>query len=95
MSNPTNKGRIQATEDIYAGELTPCYVDFLAEFQVRAALIVPILQGEELWGLLEANHCSSPRQWQQLEINLLKQLATQVAIAIQQSTLFEQIQNRT
>jgi len=86
------QGRIQATEDIYAGELTPCYVDFLAEFQVRAALIVPILQGEELWGLLEANHCSSPRQWQQLEINLLKQLATQVAIAIQQSTLFEQIQ---
>ncbi len=89
---PYKQGRIQATEDIYAGELTPCYVDFLAEFQVRAALIVPILQGEELWGLLEANHCSSPRQWQQLEINLLKQLATQVAIAIQQSTLFEQIQ---
>jgi len=38
-------------------------------------------------GLLVANHCSSPRQWQQLEIDLLKQLATQVAIAIQQSTL--------
>ncbi|PSB27724.1 hybrid sensor histidine kinase/response regulator [Chlorogloea sp. CCALA 695] len=89
---PYKQGRIQATEDIYAGELTPCYVDFLAEFQVRAALIVPILQGEQLWGLLEANQCSSPRQWQQLEINLLKQLATQVAIAIQQSTLFEQIQ---
>lgn len=89
---PYKQGRIQATEDIYAGELTPCYVDFLAEFQVRAALIVPILQGEELWGLLEANHCSSSRQWQQLEINLLKQLATQVAIAIQQATLFEQIQ---
>ena len=89
---PYKQGRIQATADIYAGELTPCYVDFLAEFQVRAALIVPILQGEELWGLLEANHCSSSRQWQQLEINLLKQLATQVAIAIQQATLFEQIQ---
>jgi len=39
-----------------------------------------------------ANHCSSPRQWQQLGIDLLKQLATQVAIAIQQSTLFEQAQ---
>jgi len=38
-------------------------------------------------GLLVANHCSEPRQWQQLEIDLLKQVATQVAIAIQQSTV--------
>jgi PAS domain S-box-containing protein len=86
------QGRIQATADIYAADLTQCYINFMAEFQVRAALVVPILQGEDLWGLLVANHCSAPRQWQQLEINLLKQLATQVAIAIQQSTLFEQAQ---
>ena len=88
---PYRQGRIQATTDIYAGELTQCYVDFLAQFQVKATLVVPILQGE-LWGLLVANQCSSPRQWQQLEIDLLKQLETQVAIAIQQSTLFEQVQ---
>ena len=86
------QGRIQATADIYAAGLSKCYIDFLAQFQVRADLVVPILQGEELWGLLVANHCSEPRQWQQLEIDLLKQLATQVAIAIQQSTLFEQVQ---
>jgi len=86
------QGRSQATADIYAAGLTPCYIDFLSQFQVKADLVVPILQGEELWGLLVANHCLSPRQWQQLEIDLLKQLATQVAIAIQQSTLFEQTQ---
>ncbi len=86
------QGRIQATTDIYAGELSQCYVDFLAEFQVKATLVVPILQGEELWGLLVANQCSSPRQWQQLEIDLLKQLATQVGIAIQQAELYEQAQ---
>ncbi len=90
---PYKGGRIQATADIYAGELTQCYVDFLAQFQVKAALVVPILQGEELWGLLVAHQCSSPRQWQQLEIDLLKQLETQVALAIQQSTLFEQVQS--
>ncbi len=87
-AQPYKQGRIQATTDIYAAGLTPCYMDFLAQFQVRATLVVPILQGEELWGLLEANHCSEPRQWQQLEIDLLKQLATQVAIAIQQSARF-------
>jgi PAS domain S-box-containing protein len=45
-----------------------------------------------LWGLLIAHHCSEPRQWQYDEIELMKQLATQVAIAIQQSELYEQLQ---
>ena len=89
---PYKQGRIQATADIYVEGLTPCYIDFLAQFQVKADLVVPILQGDELWGLLVANNCSEPRQWQQLEIDLLKQLATQVAIAIQQSELYQQAQ---
>ncbi len=86
------QGRIQAVEDIYIAGLSPCHLDLLAQFQTRANLVVSILQEEELWGLLVANHCSKPRQWQQLEINLLKQLATQVAIAIQQSELYHQAQ---
>ncbi|HEY9846910.1 MAG TPA: response regulator, partial [Candidatus Caenarcaniphilales bacterium] len=86
------QGRIQATADIDAAALTPCYVDFLAQMQVKATLVVPILQGERLWGLLVANHCEAPRQWQPLEINLLKQLATQLAIALQQSELYQQVQ---
>jgi PAS domain S-box-containing protein len=45
-----------------------------------------------LWGLLIAHHCRASRQWQPLEIDLLKQLATQVAIAIQQSELYQQLQ---
>jgi PAS domain S-box-containing protein len=54
--------------------------------------VVPIVQGEQLWGLLVANQCLEPRHWQPLELNLLQNLATQLAIAIQQSTLFEQAQ---
>jgi hypothetical protein len=86
------QGRFQATEDIYTAGLSKCHVDFLTRLQVRANLVVPIMQGEDLWGLLVANQCSSPRPWQKLEVDLLKQLATQLAIAIQQSTLFEQVQ---
>lgn len=88
------QGRIQATDDIYTASLAKCHVDLLVELQIRANLVVPILQGQHLWGLLVANHCSAARQWQQLEIDLLKQLATQVAIAIQQSTLFQQAQTQ-
>lgn len=58
----------------------------------NANLVVPILQGEKLWGLLIAHQCSGPRHWQQLEISLLNQLAIQTAIAIQQSQLYQQLQ---
>jgi diguanylate cyclase (GGDEF)-like protein/PAS domain S-box-containing protein len=86
------QGCIHAIADIYTAGLSQCHIDLLAQLQVRANLVVPILQREELWGLLIANHCSGPRQWQQVEINLLKQLATQVGIAIQQSELYQQVQ---
>lgn len=45
-----------------------------------------------LWGLLIAHQCSQPRIWEDEEIELMKQLATQVAIAIQQSELHAQLQ---
>ncbi len=45
-----------------------------------------------MWGLLIAHHCAAPREWQSSEIELLRQLAAQVSIAIQQAALFEQVQ---
>ena len=89
---PYRQGRIQALENIYTADLTPCYVNLLAQFQVKANLVVPLLQGEKLWGLLVAQHCTQPRQWQLWEIELLKQLATQVGIAIQQAELYQQLE---
>ncbi|MEW6494585.1 MAG: GAF domain-containing protein [Cyanobacteriota bacterium] len=88
------QGRIGVVEDVYNAGLTPCYVDFLTQLQVTASLTVPILQGEKLWGLLIAHHCRGPRPWQSLEIDLLQKLATQVAIAVQQSELYEQLQSQ-
>ncbi len=98
------KGRIRSVEDIHASNFAECHVNFLAECQVRANLVVPIVQRgiehrdgnptcqiPKLWGLLIAHHCSAPRQWQQFDMDLLSQLATQVAIAIEQSLLYQQL----
>ncbi|MBD2072717.1 GAF domain-containing protein [Phormidium sp. FACHB-592] len=82
-------GRTQAISDIYAEGLAACYVELLAQLQVRANLVVPILQGDLLWGLLVAQQCRAPRSWQHSEIDFLKQLAIQVAIAIHQSELYQ------
>ncbi|HEY9726048.1 MAG TPA: PAS domain S-box protein [Chroococcales cyanobacterium] len=86
------QGRVHVVEDIYTAGLTPCHVDLLTQFQVKANLVVPIVQEEQLWGLLVAQQCSGTRQWQPLEVDLLKALATQAAIAIQKSELYEQAQ---
>ncbi len=45
-----------------------------------------------LWGLLVAHQCRTPRAWTDSEVDLLGRLSVQLAIAIQQSTLFEQAQ---
>ncbi|MFB8787885.1 MAG: adenylate/guanylate cyclase domain-containing protein [Potamolinea sp.] len=88
------QGRILVTEDIYTAGMTACHVDFLANFKVRANLVVPILQGENLWGLLIAHQCSGPRQWEQFEVDLLKQLSTSIAIAIQQGQLHQRLRRQ-
>src|SRR5919199_1813906 len=88
------QGRIRVVEDIYTASLTPCHVDFLVNFQVRANLVVPILQSEQLWGLLIAHHCCEPRQWQQFEVDLLTSLSTPIAIAIQQGQLYQRLRRQ-
>lgn len=87
------RGQTRAIDDVYKANLSPCYIQFLERFQVRANLVVPILQGEDLWGLLIAHHCLDRRKWKPSEIDFLEKLATQVAIAINQSTLFQQAQS--
>ena len=73
-------------------DTSPYLVGFLEEIQVKAALVVPIIQNDTLWGLLIAHQCDHPRKWQSWEINLLQQIVNQLAIAIQQADLFVQLQ---
>ena len=84
-------GRVHVIDDVDQAKLVPCYKDVLQQFEVKANLVVPIVASDELWGLLIAHHCRSPRQWQGSEIELLKQLATQVGIAVQQAELYDRL----
>jgi PAS domain S-box-containing protein len=86
-------GQAKAVENVSTTNLPEGCLEILTQFQVKAYLLVSILQGTHLWGLLIAQQCSDFRQWQPDELDLLQQLATQVAIAIQQAELFQQVQN--
>jgi PAS domain S-box-containing protein len=92
LVEPYRNGRLQVTPDVHAGGLSPCHVNLLTEIQVKAIIVVPVLQGDTLWGLLGAHHCSGTRAWSALEVEVLQKISTQVAIAIQQAELYHQVQ---
>ncbi|MEG4234736.1 GAF domain-containing protein [Microcoleus sp. Pol11C3] len=84
------QGHIRAIDNIYTAGISECHINLLSELEVKANLVVPLLQGKKLWGLLIAHHCRSQRHWNSSEIESLKQISVQLTIAIQQCTLFEQ-----
>jgi signal transduction histidine kinase/ActR/RegA family two-component response regulator len=71
--------------------------DELRIAKVQSKIVAPILlpavnSKPQLWGLLIVDACSARRQWQDAEAKLLQQIADQLAIAIQQANLFEQLE---
>ncbi|GFE70384.1 methyl-accepting chemotaxis protein [Chroococcus sp. FPU101] len=84
------KGRVQATTDIKKAGLTECHLKQLEPFEVKANMVAPILHKGELLGLLVTHQCSTPRKWEQSEIDFFAQVATQVGLAIERTTLLEQ-----
>ena len=82
---PYLNGRIQAVDNVFTANLSPCHLNLLLGIQIQANLVVPIIFHDQLWGLLATQNCLQPRHWHEDELDLLQQLGTQVAIAIQQS----------
>jgi light-regulated signal transduction histidine kinase (bacteriophytochrome) len=109
LYKPYQQGRTSQITDLYQLNLLPCYFEMLTSLKVVANLVVPILMQRrdeaevgvyglpaaepQLWGLLIAHHCDAPREWQSWEVNFLQQLAVQVAIALNQAELYEQVQH--
>jgi PAS domain S-box-containing protein len=88
----SRQGQAIAVENRNTAKLNPSYLQLMQQVGAQASLTIPLLQGDQLWGMLVAHHCVAPRSWQTYEIELLQRLATQLAIAIQQSELYHQVQ---
>ena len=84
------EGRVRAIDNVAQTEIADCHKALLQAMQVQANLVVPIRMLGQVWGLLIAHQCRTPRVWEGFEIELLQQLADQAAIAIQQAELYEQ-----
>ncbi len=98
-----SQGRIRAIADVRSADanLAECLIEFMDEWQIKAKLIVPILQnsqahnevnGDRLWGLLIAHQCQATREWRDGELELMQQLANQIGIALSQAELLENLE---
>ena len=86
------RGEILAVEDIYDAGYTDCQIKLLERFSARAYIVVPILQGEYLWGLLAAYQNATTRRWKDEELQLLSQISIQLGIALKQAELLAETQ---
>jgi len=84
------KGRVTMVEDLATADLTRCHCEILERLEVKANIVAPIMAGDDLIGLLCAHQCSGPRKWNESEIELIQQLATQIGYAISQASLLKQ-----
>ncbi len=94
MAEAYKKGRFWAAADIYEQGLPPCHIDILAQFQVRANLVVPLLKAGQLWGLFCIHHCVGPRQWKETEIAFVQRIAAQLNVALQQAEYLKQVNEK-
>jgi signal transduction histidine kinase len=87
--------KFTAVDDIYAQDLLDSYLQALEAYQAKAYLLVPVFQGEQLWGLLGAYQNEAARTWSEQEIELMRQIATHLAIALQQAEYISQLKLQT
>ena len=81
------EGMICAIANLNQSIMEPFDAELQQRYVIKAALAAPILVQNQLWGLLIAQQCNQPRQWDDFEIELSQQLSDQIGLAISQSQL--------
>ncbi|MGH1396071.1 MAG: GAF domain-containing protein [Trichormus sp.] len=92
----TQGGRYRHNEcsvihDVYKSIHSPCHLDVIEQFEIKAYIIVPVFTGEKLWGLLAAYQNSGPRNWRDWEVNFLSQIGLQLGVSIAYAEYLEQV----
>lgn len=101
------QGQPRIVPDVMKDIWTDCLGKYSWEGQIQSKIVAPILQevrdgdnnrwvaadkNNRLWGVLVVHACLEKRVWKDSEAQLLQQIANQLAIAIQQANLFDQLQ---
>jgi twitching motility protein PilJ len=85
-------GRVVAIRNVFEAGFHPDHLALMKQLNIKANLVAPIVKDGQLFGLLIAHQCSSFREWQQFEIDLVAQLALQVGFALDHARLLNQVE---
>jgi diguanylate cyclase (GGDEF)-like protein/PAS domain S-box-containing protein len=90
------QGQGRIVEDITQDDWGACLAEFMQSVGVQSKMVAPVTQNQadgtvQVWGLLIVHACSTCRHWEADELELLQQVAQQLAIALQQSALHQQL----
>ncbi|WP_017651906.1 GAF domain-containing protein [Fortiea contorta] len=86
------KGESFAVNNIYQVCHASCHIDMLEQFEAKAYIIAPVFFGEKLWGLLAAYQNSSPRDWEESQVNLLTRIGDQLGLALKQTEYLQKLE---
>ncbi|MEO1377962.1 MAG: GAF domain-containing protein [Cyanobacteria bacterium J06635_10] len=76
-------------DDINYRSVEPCHLEYLNAMGVKRSLVVPIVDRDELWGLLVFHH-SKPYIFTNLEIDVVQVVADDLTVAIAQHDFLSQ-----
>ncbi|ESA32714.1 methyl-accepting chemotaxis protein [Leptolyngbya sp. Heron Island J] len=87
------QGDCWVAADVRTQGLAEQHLDLLTQFQVRASLVVPLMRGEQLWGLFCVHQCSGLRQWQESEVAFVQRITSQLGLALEQADYHQHAKN--
>ncbi|MCG9884365.1 MAG: GAF domain-containing protein [Cyanobacteria bacterium] len=88
------QGKTAIVNDIYKGGLSACFIELVESFQAKAYIVAPIFKGSDLWGLLAVYQNDRPREWEELDGQIVTRLGTQLGVALEQAEFVQQLQSQ-
>ncbi|MGD1911572.1 MAG: GAF domain-containing protein [Rivularia sp. (in: cyanobacteria)] len=81
------QSEVYVVNDVYQQGYSQCHLDIYEQFHIKAFIVVPIFVGKNLWGLLGVYQHQELRHWKASEVDFISQIAAQLGVALQHSTL--------
>jgi diguanylate cyclase (GGDEF)-like protein/PAS domain S-box-containing protein len=90
--SPESWSPVLLIDDVERANLSPNDRQLLAQLHVQSLLAVVITVSDHPWGMLAVHRCAEAEVWQKLALSLLQHLATLIGLAIEQSSVFDQLE---
>ena len=94
VNDQPNMPKVCACDDLKSGLCSVYTAQFVEQLGARSCLEVEIYVGNQLWGLITALQNHRPRQWDPFEVELMRQFADQMGVAIAQTQLLDTLENK-